>query len=171
MTLFRFILSFLPGLPSKKLFWLRLGAIICSITSLFLIMEVSGFIGVMFSSISLGIMFSVVFPLLLAMIEELGYKLTPSENSDFMICASLGEGVLAVFTGYLMDFFGINMLYYSIIGINTSMMVAYLLTVLVIDKEKETLSACKYIKKIENSYINGEETSEYDRREIEKSEK
>ena len=79
-------------------------------------------------------MCSVLFPLLLSMPKEYEFDLTPSENSDFMICAALGEGILAVITGYMMNFFGIDMLFYSIIGINVFLILAFYLVEYLLEK-------------------------------------
>ena len=54
-----------------------------------------------------------------------------------MICAALGEGILAVITGYLMNFFGIDMLFYSLIGINVFLLLAYYIVEYLLESEKK----------------------------------
>ena len=54
-----------------------------------------------------------------------------------MICAALGEGILAVITGYLMNFFGIDMLFYSLIAINLFLLLAYYIVEYLLEGEKK----------------------------------
>ena len=56
-----------------------------------------------------------------------------------MICAALGEGVLAVITGYLMDIFGINLLFYSILGINIFLLATLFLVTELLKEDSEQL--------------------------------
>lgn len=78
-----------------------------------------------YSSAGLGMFFSIVFPLLLSTPKEFGIDLHPSDNSNFVIAASLGEGIIAVLTGYLMDWFGSDMLFYSVLGVRLIVLVGH----------------------------------------------
>jgi hypothetical protein len=54
-----------------------------------------------------------MFALFLALPLQFGYKLSKKNTANFMMCASLGEGVLAMPIGYAMGLFGANTLYWS----------------------------------------------------------
>ena len=53
-----------------------------------------------------------------------------------MICAAIGEGVVAFFTGKLMDLFGIDMLFYSLFGYNFILLLALLVTIYLLKSVK-----------------------------------
>lgn len=120
ITAFRFIFLLLPGTPSKKSSWMYLGCVFVAISSLvFLHMYPQyGNFWIIYSSFGFGMFMSIVFPLLLSTPKEYGINLSPSDNSNFMIAASLGEGTIAVITGYCMDWFGPDMLFYTILAVN-----------------------------------------------------
>ena len=120
ITMFRFIFLFLPGKPSQKSAWMYAGSIFMAVSSLVVLhaYPLHGSAGLIYSSVGFGIFFSIVFPLLLSTPKEYEINLEPSDNSNFMIAASLGEGTIAVMTGYCMNFFGPDMLFYTILGVN-----------------------------------------------------
>lgn len=135
MTLFRFVFSCVSGTPEKKLLYLMIGSVIVGISVLLMISFGEVLIAVWCSSILFGVLFSVRFPLLLALPKQFGFDLLPSENSDFMICASLGEGTLAVVTGYMMNFWGVNMLFYNLLGINLFLMISFFVLIYFLRKD------------------------------------
>ena len=92
MTVFRFVFLILPGKPSQKSFVMYMGSIFIAVTSiLFLkLFPQFGNTWMIYSSAGLGMFFSIVFPLLLSTPKEFGIDLHPSDNSNFVIAASLG---------------------------------------------------------------------------------
>lgn len=90
-----------------------------------------------YSCVVFGITISVMFPLLFSVPVELGFSITSDESSDIMICAALGEGVIAVIVGYFMNFFGINMLFYSILGISFILLITLIVMVKLLNNENE----------------------------------
>lgn len=68
-----------------------------------------------FMSIMYGLCNSALFPLLLTVPEEFGFKLTMNETSTFIIWSFLGEGCLAVGVGKMMGLISYNWLIYSML--------------------------------------------------------
>ena len=139
VTLFRFIFLVLPGKPSKKsLVMYIISVFVAGSSLLFLhVFPQQASAWVIYSSVGFGIAFSILFPLLLSTPKEFGIDLKPSDNSNFVIAASLGEGIVAVLTGYLMDWFGSDMLFYSILGVNVVVLIGHWIMVRELNKEAE----------------------------------
>ena len=60
-----------------------------------------------------GMFLASMFALFLALPLEFGYKLSRQNTANFMMCASLGEGVLGMPIGYAMGLFGPGALYWT----------------------------------------------------------
>ena len=102
ITFFRFAFAFVPGKPSLKIYILLGAATFQTFLSTILIYHVSPEIGLIATAIIFGLSNSVLFPLLLIVPDEFNLGVTPSQNSNFLLFAALGEGTLAVLVGELM---------------------------------------------------------------------
>ena len=153
ITLFRFVFLILPGKPSTRSLAMYIGSIFIAVTSI-LFLHVWPQLGnewILYSSIGFGIFFSIVFPLLLSTPKQFEINLRPSDNSNFMIAASLGEGTIAVFTGYCMDWFGADMLFYSILGVNIVILVGHFVLINKLNEEhlEFECNQCQKVSEIE----------------------
>lgn len=120
ITIFRMTLAFYRSSSSSKIKYLALVGVGSSFISQFLIWNVSSEVGIIFMTLTYGLCASVLFPLLLTIPEEFGYKLRVEDSSFFIIWAALGEGLLAVVTGKIMDFFSYDWLIYCILMFNVA---------------------------------------------------
>ena len=73
MTVFRFILCWIPGSASKKLLFFTVGTCLTFVSTLFIIDIFSGIVAVFYSAIMYGIMTSVTFPLIFSIPVEFGF--------------------------------------------------------------------------------------------------
>ena len=90
--MFRFIFLLLPGKPSSKSLSMYVGAALVAITSVIFLrtMPQYGNAWLIYSSAGFGILMSIVFPLLLSTPKEYDINLKPSDNTNFVISASIG---------------------------------------------------------------------------------
>ena len=75
ITSFRFVLALVEGSPSTKIRNLGLFGILTTFIGYFLIFHVNPDLGLIVMTVLYGLSVSVLFPLLLTVPEELGYKL------------------------------------------------------------------------------------------------
>lgn len=73
MTVFRFILCWIPGSPSKKLLFFTIGTCLTFVSTVFIIDFYSGYVAIFYSAIMYGIMTSVAFPLIFSIPVEFGF--------------------------------------------------------------------------------------------------
>ena len=84
---------------------------------MFIIHDANAVIGLIIASVLLGMTDSITFPQTLTFPSEYNYMLTPTNNSTFMLCAAIGDGVIAFVAGILMRF-NPDMLFYEMGAIN-----------------------------------------------------
>lgn len=76
-----------------------------------------------------GMFLASMFALFLSLPQEFGYLLTKTNTANFMMCASMGEGALAMPIGYAMGIFGPWTLYFTELSFA---IISYMLVCLVI---------------------------------------
>ena len=140
ITAFRIILAFLKNSSSKKIEILTYVGVIGSFLSYFFIWYVNPIFGIVFMSLIYGLCGSVMFPLLLTIPEEFGFKFSVSEGSTFITWASLGEGCLAVLVGKMMGWISHEMLIYSILVFNIVIYFANKANYTYLDSEQQRYS-------------------------------
>ena len=99
--------------------------------SLVFIHKIDEVSGITVSAILYGISISVLFALTYTLCAEFSMKIKPSQGSDFMLSASLGDGTMVGLVGYLIRLFGPDALFYSMGAIS---LLAWFLTVLMVRK-------------------------------------
>lgn len=111
ITFFRFAFVLIPGKVVSKIYALTFIGVTTAIISPFLIYHVNSEVGLIGGAIFFGLSNSALFPLLLSLAPEFGLAVSATESSYFMLFSSLGEGMISVGTGYLMNFFTYEMLF------------------------------------------------------------
>ena len=99
-----------------------------AVLSLVLIHHVNPHFGLILGSFLLGMADSITFPQTITLGQQYKRRVTPSMNSSFFLCASIGEGTLAMFFGL---FLGLNadMLFYGMVLINSLLLILLMVTV------------------------------------------
>ena len=87
--------------------------------------------------ISSGMCLSAMYALFFSIAMGYGYGLSPSNTANFAMCASLGEGLLVMPMGYMMQFFGIEALIVMIFGMSATMMVVFEYTITHLAKDSK----------------------------------
>ena len=113
ITVFRSIPSSTLRSTSQKLKLLCLLAVFGTVIGLLFIHNIDQVNGTILSAILYGISNSVLFALCYTLCKEFNMKLKPSQGSDFMLSASLGDGTVVGFAGYMISVFGPDALFYS----------------------------------------------------------
>lgn len=108
ITFFRFLMVAVPGSPSRKIIYLNAGSLLTVLLSYVVIFSINAELGLLFFSIIFGLCQWVLFPLLLTIPSEFGFKLTMTDSSTVFIFGSLGEGVVALLVGKTMELYGFN---------------------------------------------------------------
>jgi hypothetical protein len=111
---FRFVSTCVNLKSTQKLLMLSYGFVIFSTSTIALLLIGYKSLACMFSAIMFGMCYSSMFPLLLAIPTEYNLQITAGQGAGFMIWAAMGEGVLSTLTGYLMGWFGNDMMFYSL---------------------------------------------------------
>lgn len=115
ITIFRFVFAFVPGSPSKKIQYLGLIGVVNSVSGYYIIFYVNSEIGLNLMSFIFGFSNSALFPLLLTIPEEYGFKFTMQETATFITWSALGQGCLAVGIGKMMGLISYNWLIYGML--------------------------------------------------------
>ena len=84
---------------------------------MFIIHDANAVIGLIIASVLLGMTDSITFPQTLTYPSEYNYMLTQTNNSIFILCSAIGDGVIAFFAGILMKS-NPDILFYEMGGIN-----------------------------------------------------
>lgn len=116
MTTFRFISSILPWKGAKKMIMLQAMLALSIVISIVLIKLDFVMAACYFSSLTFGMCFSPMFPLLMTVHTEYNLEMTPKQNANCQLATSFGIGSLVVLIGYLMAWFSSNMLFYTLLG-------------------------------------------------------
>ncbi len=112
-TVFRIILLYVTIKVSLRLKYLMLGMVVGCIINLIAAMSGHQWFAAFVGSFLNGMFLASMFALYLALPLEYGYKLSKKNTANFMMCASLGEGVLGMPIGYAMGLFGPGALYWT----------------------------------------------------------
>ena len=128
ITAFRFIFAFIPGSGKCKLISMYLMSIASVVLSLVLIHHFDPHFGLVLGSFLLGMADSITFPQTLTLSQQYDRKVTPSMNSSFFLCASVGEGTLAMFFGLFLSI-NADMLFYGIMLISSILLALLLITI------------------------------------------
>lgn len=118
VTGFRFLFSNVKGSPTTKIKYLGGISIVSTFVCHFFIFNIHGELGLVLMSLLYGLSTSVLFPLLMTIPEEFGYKLTVEEITVFVIWASIGQGSIGLVVGKFMEWFSYNWLLYSMCLMN-----------------------------------------------------
>ena len=110
-TAFRIVLIYVTIKVSLRLKILMIGMIIGCIINFYAAMSGHQWFAAYVGSFLNGMFLASMFALFLALPMEFGYLLSKRNTANFMMCASLGEGALAMPIGYAMGLFGPWMLY------------------------------------------------------------
>ena len=78
--------------------------------------------GLVVGSFLLGMTDSITFPQTITLSQQYGRKVTASMNSSFFLCASVGEGTIAMFFGLFLSLKA-DMLFYGIVLINSMVLI------------------------------------------------
>ena len=105
----------MPGSQSKKIQYLGLIGVVNSVSGYYIIFYVNSEIGLNLMSFIFGFSNSALFPLLLTIPEEYGFKFTMQETATFITWSALGEGCLAVGIGKMMGLISYNWLIYGML--------------------------------------------------------
>ena len=89
----------------------------------------------MFSSFLFGLSMSLIFPLVFTYPIESGLNIEETQTANIIVAAVLGEGILTMFVGKLMETFGPNMLFWSIIVVAVVMWLLRYYSVILIEKQ------------------------------------
>ena len=90
--------------------------------------------GLVLGSFLLGMTDSILFPLTITLGQQYNRKVTPSMNSSFFLCASIGEGTLAMFFGLFLGLKA-DMLFYGMILINSVLLILLIATTRSLEKK------------------------------------
>jgi hypothetical protein len=112
-TLFRFILLYVTFRVSLRLKILLAGMIGGCVVNLVAVMAGHAWFSAFVGSFLNGMFLASMFALFLELPSEFGYRLSKQNTANFMMCASMGEGVLSMPIGYAMGLFGPVTLYYT----------------------------------------------------------
>lgn len=82
------------------------------------------YVAAYWSSITIGIAYSSMYPLAYTLPVEFDQKISDSQASTIMLISMLGEGILTTLIGYLMKLFGPQTLFIFLLG---SGLILYLL--------------------------------------------
>jgi hypothetical protein len=103
VTIFRFILAFLPGTASEKMEKQLIIIMGCGVLSLIFINI--GYIqfACYFSAMIFGAALSSIYALILTFSAIYGFTLADYQTGNIIACGVLGEGFLTMFIGMLME--------------------------------------------------------------------
>ncbi len=115
MTLFRFVMAFIPSSSSKKLRFLLECNLATGIISMILIKTGYALVGCYFSAAMFGFSMSVIYPLVFTLPIEGGLRLEESQTTNISMGGVVAEGLITMVVGILMEKIGIDTLFYTII--------------------------------------------------------
>lgn len=110
-TVFRIVLIYVTIKVSTRLKILMIGMIVGCVINYIAAMTNHAWFAAFIGSFLNGMFLASMFALFLTLPVEFGYLLSKKNTANFMMCASLGEGALAMPIGYLMGVFGPSFLY------------------------------------------------------------
>lgn len=87
-----------------------------------------------------GLSNSALFPLLLILPDQFHLGVTPGQNSNFMLLASIGDGTMTVLVGSLMKTFSYNWFLYSMGLINFLALIMHHVTLKHLEEEEKSTS-------------------------------
>lgn len=115
MTVFRFISLLLPWRSMRILIANQYMLIGCVTYSILLIFQHEIGQACIFSSISFGISFSSMYPLLLSAPTDYNLQISATQMTYVALFSALGELIISPIFGLLMDWFTYNMFFYIIL--------------------------------------------------------
>ena len=117
MTLSRFGYSMLPGSSSQKMSQALIATVVCGVISLLFINMDWVLFTCYLSAVMFGLSMANMYPLTFSIPSEFGWRLNEHQANNIISGGVIGEGVLTMITGKLMDWLFIDMLFVFIIGV------------------------------------------------------
>ena len=139
MTFFRIFLAFVPGTSNNKLKILILANIISGILCILVINAGYVELTCYMSGLLFGFSMSLIYPLILVFPIEAGLALEDSQTSNIVMAGVVSEGILTMFVGWLMKWFHVNLLFYSLTFFGLAMWIIRSYCLKLIDKQLKSL--------------------------------
>ena len=149
-------MTLVQGTASKKIRYLGYIGVVSTAVSYLLIFHVNSETGLVSMSILYGLCNSVLFPLLLTIPEEFGYKLSIHESTTFLIWAAIGDGCVGVVVGKMMGWFSYNWLLYSIGLMNVFLVIVMLVNEGILLRGKERNGGTGKLEKLLTDTLKGD---------------
>ncbi len=112
MTVFRIISSYLPFKSMKKILLHEYSLMVFVTLSVFFVFFNQLDIACMVSSITYGMCFSAMYPLLLSIPLDYNLEISSAQMTNIALWSALGEATLALCFGLFMEWFNHNMIFY-----------------------------------------------------------
>ena len=139
MTLFRILLAFAPGTSNTKLKILILASISSGVISILIIYSGHEELACYISSMLYGLSLSSIYPLILTFPIEAGLNLEDKQISNIVMAGVISEGVLTMSVGWMMKYFHVNSLFYSLLFFAIAMWLTRLYCLHLINKQLESM--------------------------------